>query len=300
MNTAVDNTTLREAPHPAVNADDPIPMLSFDAEEERHDTGTWQLIHDDIFDRIQSDEELYRVLDRLATRLSSPYAELMRRLLGMEIDETEARTFFRKMLDHRDAMSDALGRPIHVRVAALDLLTSGGGRGRHPSRPILVMPDLLERALEEASADALTGLPQRGYFTGILRHELRQRHRRSVVVVFLDLDGMKRVNDVHGHARGDDILRSLAASGRAVLRQGDVLARIGGDEFAIMLVDVSVAEAAIVVGRLRDNFEAATAGLGTSFSAGIELADEKESAEEIIARADAGMYRDKRGRAAGR
>jgi diguanylate cyclase (GGDEF)-like protein len=281
------------------------PLLSLDPSEDdepEDSTGTWRLIRDEFFDRIQTDEELLAVVERLAARLSTPYSELLRRLLGMDVDETEGRALFRHMLEHRRELSEALGRPVHVRVAALDLFASGRGQGamHFVSRPIVVSPSLLERALEEARSDALTGLPQHGHFLGLLRHELRQRNRRRTVVVFLDLDGMKGVNDVHGHARGDEVLRALASTGRTVLRHGDVLARIGGDEFALMLVDVTREEASTVVGRLRDRFERSTAALGTSFSAGIAIATEKEAAEHLLERADAAMYRDKRERALSR
>jgi diguanylate cyclase (GGDEF)-like protein len=104
------------------------------------------------------------------------------------------------------------------------------------------------------------------------------------------------VNDTHGHARGDDVLRALARAGRVALRHGDLLARVGGDEFAILLLDVTPEEAEAAVRRLRDRFEARTATLGVSFSAGIAISLPGESAEDLLARADAEMYRDKRER----
>src|SRR5690606_10052373 len=109
-------------------------------------------------------------------------------------------------------------------------------------------------------------------------------------------DGFKRVNDTHGHARGDEVLRALAVSARVVLRHGDVFARIGGDEFAVMLFDAAPEEAEVVVRRLREHFEASTAPLGTSFSTGIVAAHPGEVAEDLLMRADAAMYRDKRRR----
>ena len=266
------------------------------ANEHEHEAA-WQLIHDDLFDRASTDAELEDIVERLSAKTAKPYSEMIQRMLGMEgIGEEEARSFFRRILDHRAGMSKALGRAVHVRVAALDLLTTRSS-ARHDSRPILVSPSLLERALEEAGSDAVTGLPQRAHFMSLLRHELRQRKRRNIAVVYLDLDRMKRVNDEHGHARGDEVLRLLARAARVTLRHGDVLARIGGDEFAIILLDASQAEADAAVRRLRARFEAKTAPLGVSFSAGIALAQENEGAEELLARADVGMYREKRARA---
>ncbi|MBX3212522.1 MAG: GGDEF domain-containing protein [Labilithrix sp.] len=220
-------------------------------------------------------------------------------MLGMSLCEAEARALYTRVVDHRREMARVLGRPVHVRVAALDLLTSRPANRRSPreSRPIMVAPALLERALEEASADAVTGLPRAGHFMNLLQHELRQRRRR-VTVVYVDLDGFKVVNDAHGHARGDDVLRTMADAARSVLRRGDVVARVGGDEFALMLVDASIEESRAVVTRLRARFEELTAPLETSFSAGIAVADDASTAEVLLACADRAMYEEKRLRAA--
>lgn len=274
----------------------------------------WQLIRNDVFDRLLDDDELDHLVREQAKSSPEPHADLLRLMVGMSLSETEARSLFTRVVEHRRAMSRALARPVHVRVAALDLLTtsassSPSNRRRNPreSRPIMVAPAMLERALEEAGSDGVTGLPRGPLFTNLLQHELRQRRRR-VVVVFIDLDGFKNVNDEHGHARGDDVLRTMATAASSVLRRGDVLARLGGDEFALMLVDVSPEEAAHAVERLRSRFEELTSPLATSFSAGIAVFDratnsnsvagrEDVLANELLGRADRAMYEDKRRRA---
>ncbi|MDB5214046.1 MAG: hypothetical protein JWO86_1973 [Myxococcaceae bacterium] len=267
----------------------------------QNDTEAWQLIHDDPFDQATSDERINRAVAAIAARSDAPYTDVLRRLVGVEdLNEVEAHAFFRRVVEHRRALSTTLGRAVHIRVAALDLLTTRPSKSgtRRDSHPIIVTPSLLEKAFEVATADGVTGLPQRAHFMNLLRHELRQRKRRSLSVAFVDLDGFKRVNDVHGHARGDEVLRMLAEAARGALREGDVLARIGGDEFAILLLDASPAEAAAALGRLRVRFEQLTAALGTSFSAGIAFAGMGEPAEQVVMRADQAMYREKRLRAA--
>ena len=272
-------------------------------QHHENDTEAWQLIHDDPFDRPVSEEDLERVVATFAERSPTPYIDVLRRLVGIEeASEIEARSFFRRVVEHRRELVEMLGRPVHVRVAALDLLTTrpaAGGRAgtRRDSHPLIVTPSFLEKAFEEATADAITGLPQRAQFMSLLRHELRQRKRRSVCVAFIDLDGFKRVNDDHGHAVGDEVLRGLARSARGSLREGDVLARIGGDEFGVLLLDATPTEADAAVRRLRDRFEALTAAFRTSFSAGIAVALANETAERVIMRADEAMYRQKRARA---
>jgi diguanylate cyclase (GGDEF)-like protein len=264
-------------------------------------SGTFDLLRDDLFDRIRSEADLDALVQRVASSSATPYADLVRRMVGMEgLDENDARAFFRRIVDHWRRLARTLGRAVHIRVAALDLLTHRATRTgiRRDSRPILVTPSMLERALDEANTDALTGLPQRGQFMNLLRHELRQRKPRSVAVVYVDLDGFKNVNDTFGHAKGDDVLKLLARVGRATLRHGDVLARIGGDEFGLMLVDLSLEEATLAVGRLRERFEVRAQTLGVSFSAGVVLVEAGDSPEGVLARADAAMYRDKRSRVA--
>lgn len=254
----------------------------------------WQLIRDDVFDRILDDAELERLVAEKARLTGEPHAEIIRVMLGMSLGEDEARTLFGQALRHRQEMSRALGRPVHIRVAALDLIMSRPTSRRSPreSRPVMVAPAFLERALEEASQDSVTGLPRAAHYMNLLDHELRQRGR-NVSVVYIDLDGFKLVNDQYGHARGDEILRTMADAARSTLRRGDVLARVGGDEFALLLLDATPDEARFAVDRLRARFEELTAGYGTSFSAGLAFADGQATAHELVSRADQAMYQDK-------
>ena len=99
-----------------------------------------------------------------------------------------------------------------------------------------------ENALEHiAHYDALTGLPNRLLLADRLHQAMvqTQRHERKLAVVYLDLDGFKAVNDHHGHEAGDHLLITLAARMKEVLREGDTLARIGGDEFVGILLDLT-------------------------------------------------------------
>jgi diguanylate cyclase (GGDEF)-like protein/PAS domain S-box-containing protein len=100
----------------------------------------------------------------------------------------------------------------------------------------------LERS---AHFDALTDLPNRLLLMDRLHQAMTQAQRRNepLALVFLDLDGFKAVNDQHGHAVGDDLLKALAMRMRAALRDGDTLARLGGDEFVAILVDLPQTQA---------------------------------------------------------
>ncbi|MDB4946933.1 MAG: hypothetical protein JWP97_6467 [Labilithrix sp.] len=275
----------------------PPPSQPPSALHEAASEDAWNLIHDDPFDQVHTEAQIQEAVERIAAGSASPFTDVVRRLVGVDdMTESEAHAFFHRVLSHRRALAAALGRVVHLRVAALDALTMRPQTKatRHDSHPIIVTPLLLERAFEEATADGVTGLPQRAQFMSLLRHELTQRKRRNVCVAYIDLDHFKGVNDRYGHARGDYVLRSIARSARGALREGDVLARIGGDEFAVLLIDVTAEEADAALRRLRDRFEVLTQEYGTSFSAGIAVAGAGEDAERLVTRADEAMYRNKR------
>lgn len=96
-----------------------------------------------------------------------------------------------------------------------------------------------------AHFDALTNLPNRLLLADRLQQAMSQatRHQRHVAVIYLDLDGFKAINDHHGHDMGDRLLVALAKAMKDALREGDTLARIGGDEFVAMLTDLPAHEA---------------------------------------------------------
>lgn len=161
----------------------------------------------------------------------------------------------------------------------------------------------IERELEhEALHDRLTGLPNRTLFWDRLEHALERSRRtdEQIAVFFLDLDGFKRINDEHGHGAGDEALRQVAARLRSGLRDADTLARIGGDEFGVLLENLNdEAEAEEVAQRVTDRFgpPVEVAGeealvrvsCGIAF-AGVDSHEETVTADELMRQADRAMY----------
>lgn len=131
------------------------------------------------------------------------------------------------------------------------------------------------RLAEQASRDPLTGLYNRGYLHEVLEREMARAIRYGDVLSLLmvDLDEFKDVNDEFGHASGDDVLREVARMLRPGLRDGDVLARYGGDEFCVLLPNTDAPAALVVAERLRTQLSAAPAdpktGLRVMLSAGL-------------------------------
>jgi diguanylate cyclase (GGDEF)-like protein len=145
--------------------------------------------------------------------------------------------------------------------------------------------DLVGRLGELAATDALTGLANRRTWNRELARALQGSSRRDVCVAMLDLDHFKLFNDQHGHPAGDRQLTASAVAWQAQLRPGDVLARLGGEEFALLLHGCTLADATAVVERVRG----ATPGRQTC-SAGLAARQDDEPAERLMARADSALY----------
>ncbi|GAA4754641.1 GGDEF domain-containing protein [Actinomycetospora chibensis] len=163
-----------------------------------------------------------------------------------------------------------------------------------------------------ALADPLTGLPNRRALDGFLDEALAAAALRGTgpgpAVVMIDVDRFKQINDAISHARGDEVLRGVAAALRSSLRAPDLVARYGGDEFVVVLPDTAAGDAGAAMARARAAVAALPTGgddvRGTStprgrgdvvtLSVGVVAARPGEDATEVLARADAAMYAVKR------
>ena len=158
----------------------------------------------------------------------------------------------------------------------------------------------LERIRALATHDDLTGLANRRAALDRMRSDLAVRGRPEplMTLALMDLDHFKSVNDGHGHAAGDAVLRRFADAGRSVVRQGDTLARWGGEEFLLVMPATDEAQAMAAMQRLRAavrqiDFDDLVPGLRISFSAGVAECAGAQDLEAAIARADAAMYQAK-------
>lgn len=127
-----------------------------------------------------------------------------------------------------------------------------------------------------------------------------RRHGRPLAYAMIDVDHFKRINDTHGHATGDQVLKNMAGLLRRSFRRGDVLGRYGGEEFVVILQDTQLDDAIRVVERLREEFaalphrpESGDAEFSVTFSAGVSAYPEFETATELQNRADLALYRAK-------
>jgi len=157
--------------------------------------------------------------------------------------------------------------------------------------------DLVARARHAADHDHLTGArSRRAFFELAAREQARALRGGSPLSVLLfDVDHFKRINDTHGHATGDRVLADIVERTEAVVRGIDVVARLGGEEFAVLLPDTDADTALLVAERLRDGLERrpdAAAGIdaGYTVSIGTAALGPGESIEAMLSRADAALY----------
>ncbi|MBX3651763.1 MAG: diguanylate cyclase [Burkholderiales bacterium] len=161
----------------------------------------------------------------------------------------------------------------------------------------------LENELREmATTDMLTGMPNRRAFIAWLEEEharIRRFPEQQAAVLMLDVDDFKRVNDTHGHAVGDTVLRHVAELIRRGIREVDACGRLGGEEFAVLLTGATPAAAAEFAERLRRGIAASPASnggleIGVTVSIGVSaLSREDDGADAALLRADRALYRAK-------
>ena len=158
----------------------------------------------------------------------------------------------------------------------------------------------LDRLRAEADLDFLTGLANRRRFRKALNQEVERwrRYRMPCALLLLDIDHMKRINDTHGHPAGDAVLRSVAHVLADFSRDNDTAARLGGEEFALLLSGVDGARAAAAAERIRAGVASAQVeGVGrATVSVGVAACpDHAESERELFSASDAALYLAKQG-----
>jgi len=162
----------------------------------------------------------------------------------------------------------------------------------------------IPRLIGQGHIDPLTGINNRRFLqeAGGRAMSLARRHRTFFSVVGIDVDGLKETNDGYGHLVGDEVLKKVARILKVCSREGDVVARYGGDEFVVILPATDKSGAARFVQRIReaiDKIEIEIPDLAEKITASISCGiatweDGREFFEELLEEADGEMYRDKR------
>jgi len=187
-------------------------------------------------------------------------------------------------------------------LLATALLSGQLARLRHRLRTQKTeLAQALERIHDLATHDELTGLFNRRHMQNLLQleHQRCMRSGHPFCIVMLDLDHFKRINDAHGHAVGDAVLRAFAGEARAAIRGSDTIARWGGEEFLLLMTDTRAPLGRLGVERLRERIAAlrpapvpgtASGTVSVTVSAGLAEHRAGEPVSETISRADQALY----------
>jgi len=185
---------------------------------------------------------------------------------------------------------------LHQGLATMFIITSA-----HVESTIEQLLHQTEQLSHLANTDPLSGLANRRFFVEQLEREFARakRYRRPLTLLYLDLDDFKSINDRFGHVVGDGVICNLSLSMRAVLRSTDLLARIGGDEFAVLLPETTIKGGVGVTQKLKRAVTAFTSRpdcviSSLTFSAGLaQFRFEDETVDDLLARADRAQYQAK-------
>src|SRR6202451_527386 len=178
-----------------------------------------------------------------------------------QIDFTDAQSndYWERILLRRRELAESIGKKVSLKTAMVDVLASTS----FLRVPILMEYEEFKKLQINAATDPLTGLYNRRLFDEYCDKELNRakRYGQQLAVVILDVHKLKEVNDHHGHLQGDQILQLAAATLRKTLRASDFAFRIGGDEFALLLLQEDSEQATTLCRRVRAQYEGDVASL---------------------------------------
>ena len=231
-------------------------------------------------------------------------------------DTKEERKFIEDQFLHEDGIRSYILLPIHSRGKIVGTFGLGSRKRNGFSEkdlPLLTQLSkqisvaienvkLYQQTKETSILDDVSSLFNFRYFHQALDRELKlvARHKSRLSLIFIDLDKFKQVNDAHGHLRGSKVLREVGFLLRAAIRETDIAARYGGDEFVVILPDTDYAAAKRLGERMRQLVIRTTylkeEGINARIGASIGVATfptEAPTKDELISLADERMYRDK-------
>jgi len=156
---------------------------------------------------------------------------------------------------------------------------------------------LFERTQRQAITDGLTSLVNHKAFYEVLEKELwrSRRYGGQISLIMVDVDNLKKINDVHGHRAGDKVIKEISKRIKKCIRQIDTAARYGGDEFAVILINTSIIDASVVAKRMLDAVSKAPTSwnneeIELSISVGLCQYDAQGTPEDITSRSDQALY----------
>ncbi len=252
----------------------------------------------DIVNRIELSEKLARAQD---INQGHFFSDILFMLTNIRLDENTAKADWQNILTHKHFMSEKLCRNVGIRVATLDYYTN---ITRQMASPIIVDMTEYSQTVKESITDPLTFCYNRRYFDYTLSHAITKSKESSasLSLMMVDIDYFKHYNDTNGHLMGDFALIEVSRILHVVSRRSDIVARWGGEEFAIVMPETDIETAFVVAERIRAAIEdfrfpneqmqpgkRLTVSIGVAEFKGAVITDKKA----LINAADEALYRAK-------
>jgi len=247
--------------------------------------------------------------DAALLRVNEDAEQLRRNVSGLieQSDEISNETIFQTLLS--DANRELASLLQDVRKVQDDSTLDEGQIGRMKKLMMRAVHCAAKQYMLQAElgnlalTDELTGLCNRRGFMAIAERQLKIGHRtgRGILLFFMDIDGMKQINDSFGHGEGDQVLRRTAKALKMTFRDSDVIARLGGDEFAVLAIEASDNSESAIRARLAEDLKTVSAS-ETRYAINLSLGAVRinicsnASIREWMVRADQAMYEQKRRR----
>ena len=249
-------------------------------------------------------EKVKDLVDEAAVELSA-----VSDVLRQEVADGESAFGVESALEKTESIEDKVQEAAD-KLSDVNLALKQEVRERHVLEfRLAAVTERAEGSRNAALHDLLTGLPNRLLFDDRLEHGLAQakRHGRSLAVMFVDLDGFKKINDTYGHQAGDAVLKAIALRLTASTRDDDTVSRHGGDEFLYLLTEIgNEQDLMFVADKIISTIEMPCAisvdgvEINASVSASIGIAifpKDGSAAQSLVASADKAMYRAKKSNA---
>lgn len=248
---------------------------------------------------IHDDDHFIDELNKLIKKNGEEtYRAVIQILTDFDLESREAKKCWIEIVTHRENISNALDRKISLMTAISDYLSSYKKSLKDHK---IVGISAYEKAIKDSTHDKLTGLFNKSYFQNTLNQHLSLAKRNStdLSALFLDIDDFKEINDTYGHHSGDVILKHIALIISQELRESDVAARFGGDEFIVLMPNTYKTSALLLSERLRKAIEEKPikihdTNIQLTVSGGVAgFPVDAQKAENLLNLADSALYRAK-------
>jgi diguanylate cyclase (GGDEF)-like protein len=247
------------------------------------------------------DEMIGITEDRESHELGWFYRLIINLLTSLDMEESEARVHYFNMLENKYYLSEKMGRDIGIRVAALDYFQNIMKSLKNPK---IMEIEFFEQILRLSNRDPKTGCYNTKFIYEFVVKELKKarRHRQQLSMMMIDLDNFKDINDRFGHLAGDKVLKEFSIVMMSTVRDEDIIARFGGDEFMIVLPQTdrkgSLSLGERMITKCRNHFEDKKEIAGNAiitFSCGVStFPTDAQDYESLVTVADNALYNAKK------